>query len=120
MITAIIHGNILGTPEKLLTKYDKIYARAKLRVVSDGIGDFVNVVCFEEALCSVLLALTDGDSVALSGTLKVKAYVDKTCTPRASIDMVVRAIMTPYQVIDKLDAIATMEQGYFHDDGKID
>ncbi len=116
MISAIVHGTIVGTPEQLTTKYDKPYARAKLRVISDAVGDFVSIVCFDEAPCIALLALTDGDTVAVSGTLKAKPYVDKMMEPRSGLDMVVRSIMTPYQVIDKMEFIQKMEQAPYHDD----
>lgn len=110
MISAIIHATIVGKPEQLNTKHGKPYARAKLRTIHENMGDFVSAVCFDENLYQTLLALNDGDSVALSGKLTAKAYVDKTVTPRVSFDMVVYSIMTPYQALDRMNLLFSIDE----------
>lgn len=50
---------------------------------------------------NTLLALADGDSVALTGTLTPKVWLDKRGEARPALDMVAHAALTPYQVIRK-------------------
>jgi len=56
----------------------------------------VNVITFVESVVTVLLALHDGDSVALSGELTPKVWVDQRGTPRPGLDLVAHAVTTPY------------------------
>lgn len=80
---------------------------AKVRAAGgDGEALFVNVVAFSESAQTALLALDDGDSVALAGTLTPKAGVDKEGQPRPALDMVVHACLSPYHVTRKRDAVA--------------
>ena len=79
-----------------------------VRAVSgDGESLFVNVIAFDEGPCAALLALDDGDSVALAGSLTPKAWLDREGQPRAAVDMVASQVLTTYQVKRKREAVTT-------------
>jgi single-stranded DNA-binding protein len=67
---------------------------------------FVNVVAFSESAQAALLALGDGDAVALAGTLTPKAWVDREGQARPALDMVAAQVLTAYQVKRKREAAA--------------
>lgn len=73
--------------------------------MADGDTLFVSVIAFDGKVCDSLLALDDGDSVSLSGTLTPKVWVDKHGTAKASADMVAHAVLTPYHVTRKRRAV---------------
>ena len=59
-----------------------------------------------EETMRALLALGDGESVALSGELTPKVWTGKEGTARPSLDMVAHAVVTPYHVTRKRQAVA--------------
>ena len=70
MIDALIAGKLYGTVSQRTTKTGNPFATAKVRVTTvTGEGLFVNVIAFADAAVGALLALSDGDSVAISGEL---------------------------------------------------
>jgi single-stranded DNA-binding protein len=76
--------------------------RAALR---DGATVFVNCIAFAEDAVTALLALLDGDSVALAGELTPKVYQPQTGEPRPSLDLLVHAVLTQYHVARKRKAV---------------
>lgn len=77
MIDALISGKVYGQPTERTSKAGKPLAVAKVRAAGgDGESLFVNVIAFDAAPCTALLALEDGDSVALAGTLTPKVWTD--------------------------------------------
>jgi hypothetical protein len=82
MIDALIAGRIHGRPTARNGNSGKSFAVAKVRVSTrDGEAHFVNVIAFAEAPIRALLALSEGDSVALSGELTPKFGRTKTEIP---------------------------------------
>jgi hypothetical protein len=70
MIDALIAGRIYGAPVARTTKGSRPYATCKVRVsTANGKAIFVSVVAFSAPTVTALLALSDGDSAALAGTL---------------------------------------------------
>lgn len=64
----------------------------------DGDSLFVSVIMFGDA-AKPFMALSDGDTVALAGSLAPKAWTDKvTDEPRAALDMQVQQVLSPYQL----------------------
>ncbi len=106
MIDAILSGRLYGTPaEKTSGKTGKRFVTAKVRVAAgDGESLFVNVIAFDDRVCSGLLALAEGDSVALSGALTPKAWTDRNGQARPALDMVAAQVMTAYTVSHKRKA----------------
>lgn len=111
MIDGLINGKIYGTPAKRLSKTGNTFATCKIRIPtgSEGGGVFGNVIAFDNQAVKTLLALTDGDSVALSGTVTVSAYLDKTGEPKPSVDITAQNVMTAYHVRHKRLAVQSNE-----------
>lgn len=106
MIDALIAGRIHGKPGQRTSSNGNPFATAKLRVsVRTGETYFVNVIAFAEQAISALLALSDGDSVALAGELTPKVYTPANGDPRASLDLLTHAVLTEYHVIRRRQAM---------------
>ena len=106
MIDALIAGRVYGQPTARTGKNGKSFAVAKVRAAAgDGESLFVSVICFDEAPCNALLALSDGDSVALSGTLTPKVWTDKEGNTRPALDLVAHQVLTSYHVTRKRAAV---------------
>ncbi|WP_345797164.1 single-stranded DNA-binding protein [Castellaniella sp. MT123] len=111
MIDALIQGKLYGTPKTGIGKNSNPYTTALLRVATAA-GDMLmcSVICFDEAAQCVLQALGDGDSVAVTGTLTPKVYQAKDGTSRPALDLVAQAVMTPYQVTRKRQAVEQIHE----------
>jgi len=72
---------------------------------ADGESLFVNVIAFADDVRAALLALDDGDSIALSGALTPKVWTDKNDEARPALDMVAHAVLTAYHVKRKRQAV---------------
>ncbi len=102
MIDGLIAGKLYGQPAERMGKSGKPFAVAKVRCAAgDGESLFINVICFDAAPCTALLALNEGDSIALAGTLTPKVWTDKQGIARPSMDMVAHAVLTAYHVTKK-------------------
>ena len=108
MIDALISGKLHGKATERTSKAGKPYALAKVRAsTGDGEALFVNVIAFDTAPCTALLALGDGDAVALVGTLTPKAWLDREGQPRAAVDVVAAQVLSAYHVRRKREAVTT-------------
>jgi hypothetical protein len=97
MIDGLIAGKLLGDPEQRLGKGESRYVVVKVRAqAGDGEHLIVNVIAFETACCGDLLALRDGDSVALSGNLTPKAWTDKQGNVKPALDLVAQRVLSAY------------------------
>ena len=97
MIEAIITGKLHQRAEERTSKGGRPFVTAKVRAaVGEAEGVFVNVVAFSESACAALLALEAGDSLALAGTLKPSAWIDRDGNARPSLDLVAAQVMTLY------------------------
>jgi single-stranded DNA-binding protein len=102
MIDALIAGKLYGKPRQLTAKNGNPYATAKVRAAAgDGESLFVNVIAFNGGACVALLALDDGEPVALSGSLTPKVWTDREGQPRPALDMVAHQVLTTYHVTRK-------------------
>lgn len=99
MIDALIAGTVYGKPQERTGKNGRPFVTCKLRA-ADGAGEshFINAVCFSDDACAALLALSDGESVALAGTLTPKPWADKTGAPRVGLDLLAHAVLSAYNV----------------------
>jgi single-stranded DNA-binding protein len=106
MIDALVAGKLYGTAAVREAKNGSRFATAKVRVTTvTGEGLFVNVIAFAAPAVESLLALADGDSVALSGELTPKVWMDKNGDARPSLDLVAHAVLTAYHVTRKRQAV---------------
>lgn len=99
MIDALIAGRLYGSPKEGTGKTGESYTTAKVKAAA-GNGDMLlcSVIAFDEKVQAALLALYDGDSVALSGSLTPKVFQDKAGDYRPAIDLVCHSVLTPYDV----------------------
>jgi hypothetical protein len=73
MIDALIAGRLYGAPQQRTAKTGKAFVTGKLRVsVANGETAFISFICFAPPAVAAILALQDGDSVALRGELSVR------------------------------------------------
>jgi len=106
VIDAIVAGRVFGKPAARSAKNGSRFVTAKVRLPTRGCKSrFVNVVTFSQSAGGALLALGDGDSVALVGELAAKAYADKAGAPQPSLDLLAQQVLTPLQVQRKRQAM---------------
>lgn len=117
VIACLISGRLFGTPVERTSKAGRRFATGKLRVaVADGESVFVSLVAFSGHVVTALLALTDGDSVALAGELKATAFTDKDGAARPSLDLVAHQVLTAYAVGKKRKAVSQRDSALRPDD----
>ncbi len=99
MIDALIAGNLFSDPKQGLGKNDSPYTTVAVRA-ADSNGDqmICNVIAFRQAARAALNALREGDSVALSGTLSPKVYLNREGEYKPGLDVVCHAVLTPYHI----------------------
>ncbi|AJZ74807.1 single-stranded DNA-binding protein [Pandoraea apista] len=104
MIDGLIGGKLYGKAAQRTGQNGHPFVTAKVRATGgDGDGDaiFVNVIAFSETAINALLALEDGDSVSISGSLTPKVWTDRNGETHPALDMVATLVMTAYQVKHK-------------------
>jgi hypothetical protein len=111
VIDALLQGRLYGVPAERTDKHGKRYVTCKVRVSTrDGLAVFVNVIAFASPAVRALLALTDGDAVALAGELTPDAYAAKDGTVRPSLDLLAHAVLTEYHVARKRHAVRAADR----------
>lgn len=97
MIDALIAGRLYGQAEERTGQSESVFVTCKVRVATDD-GDtvFCNVIAFDDGVRHALLALDDGDSVALSGALTPKVWTDRQGNTRPALDLIAHAVLTAY------------------------
>lgn len=103
MIDGLIAGKIIGQPKEGQGR-NGTYVTARLRVATDGDALFVSVIAFSRTVGAQLMALNDGDSAAISGSLTPKVWQSNE-GPRPALDMIAHGVMTPYHVTRKRKAV---------------
>ena len=106
MIDALITGKLFKQPERKTSKNGKAFVIAMLRVMQqDGGMVFAKLVAFDAVVCGKMMALHEGESVSVAGSLALSAYADKEGNSRPGMDMVVHDLLTVYHVRRKRDAM---------------
>ena len=109
MIDALISGKLYGAPQQRTAKTGKPFAVAKVRTAiagGDGESLFISVIAFDDAAVTALLALGDGDTVALAGELTPKVWTDKQGVAKPALDLVAHQVLSAYHVQRKRKVIA--------------
>jgi single-stranded DNA-binding protein len=107
MIDALITGRLYGAPRERGAKNGATYTTLNVRVSGDdGESMFVNVVAFDSGIQQALLALDEGDSVSLTGSIAVNVWTDKGGLARPSIRMTAHSLTTAYHVKRKRKAMS--------------
>ncbi len=95
MIDGLIAGRIYGSPKTGVGKNGSAYVTAKVKASgADGHPVLVNVITFSESAGQALMTLSDGESVALSGSLTAKVWTDREGVVRPALDMQAHAVLT--------------------------
>ncbi|MBC8739025.1 single-stranded DNA-binding protein [Paraburkholderia sp. UCT31] len=108
MIDALVSGRLHGKPQQRTASNGsgKTFVTATLRCgTGDGEAQFVNVICFADTAKVALLALGDGDSIALCGSLSVGVWTPAQGEPRAQVRLTATAVLSPYHVTKRRAAV---------------
>ncbi len=108
MIDVLVQGRLHRAAQQRTSKTGSPFVTATVRVpTKDGTSIFVSVIAFSESAVTALLALEDGDAVALAGELTPKVYTPRDGgEPRPSLDLLAHAVLSPYHVKRRREAIA--------------
>jgi single-stranded DNA-binding protein len=111
MIEGLIAGKLVGVAETREGKNGSSFALAKVKAsAGDGESLIVNVIAFAAEASAALMALDDGDALALSGALTPKVWTDKQGNTRPALDMIATQVLSAYHVNRK-----RMEHGFSAD-----
>jgi hypothetical protein len=111
MIDGLVSGKLYGSATSRTGASGKAFVTAKVRAAAgDGESLFVNVIAFSTTAGEALLALGDGDSVALVGTLTPKAWVDRAGEAKPALDLVAHAVLSAYDVKRRRAAVQATRQ----------
>lgn len=94
IIEALVSGKLHVQPAQKIAKTGKPFVFEKVRVHVSDADVFVIVIAFSQAACEALLALGDGDAVALAGSLTPKASTDREGIARPALDLVASQVLT--------------------------
>ncbi|HTI16472.1 MAG TPA: single-stranded DNA-binding protein [Trinickia sp.] len=107
MIDGLIAGRLYGEAQIRTGQNGKRYVTCKVRATAgDGETLFVNVIAFDDDLQTALLALSDADSVTLTGALTPKVWTDKNGLVKPALDMVAHGLLTAYHVRRKQQTVS--------------
>lgn len=100
MIDALISGRMYGSAKQGTGKTGNTYTTAKVKAAAAGNSETLlcSIIAFDDKAQAALLALDDGDSVAVSGALTPKVWTDKAGDTRPTLDLVCHAVLTAYHV----------------------
>ena len=99
MIEGLISGTLMGLAEERQGKNDSAFVLAKVKAQpGEGESLIVNVIAFAAEARAALLALDEGDTVAVSGALTPKVWTDKQGNTRPALDLVASQVLSVYHV----------------------
>lgn len=105
MIDALLIGNLAANPEARTSSNGNRYCTARVWVTT-GAEDRLSVIviAFDADTVTGLLALAK-EIVALAGELTPKVWTDRDGNAKPSADMKAHALLTPYHVTRKRQAM---------------
>ena len=104
-ITALIAGKLIADPDVRTGASGKPFTTARLAAGTDDDSVLCSVIAFGTA-GQQLAVLGKGDSLAITGRTKPKAWTDREGQPRAGLDVVADQVLTAYHVRRKRQAMA--------------
>jgi len=117
MIEGLIAGKLVGVTETRQGKNGSSFALAKVKAsAGDGESLIVNVIAFAAEASAALMALDDGDALALSGALTPKVWTDKQGNTRPALDMIATQVLSAYHVNRKRAELGFCAAGHESDD----
>lgn len=107
MIDALLTGRLAAAPEARTASNGNRYATARVIVATGGDERLsVSVIAFNADTVAGLLALAKDETVSLAGELTPKVWTDKDGHAKPTADMKAHALLTPYHVQRKRQAMA--------------
>ncbi len=95
MIDALVAGRLMGEASRRVDKTGRGFVVARVLARNRADEEFiVNVIAFDDAAGSALLALADGDALSLAGALTPKVWTDKQGVVRPSLDLIAARVLT--------------------------
>ena len=103
MFDGLLGGKIYGQPAQRTGQSGKAFTVAKLRVpVGDGESMFASLIAFDSKAQAGLLALSEGDSATVAGSVTVKVWTGhQDGVPRPAVDVVVQQVLSVYAIKKK-------------------
>ena len=84
----------MGDASRRVDKSGRTFVVARVLARNRADEEFiVNVIAFDAAPCADLLALADGDAIALAGALTPKVWTDKQGIARPSLDLIAQRVL---------------------------
>lgn len=112
MIDGLVAGSLMGDASRRVDKMGRSYTVARVLARNRDDEEFiVNVIAFDAASCAALLALGDGESLSLAGSLTPKVWTDKQGNARPSLDMVATRVLTAHHASPQQTAPETPDHG---------
>ena len=111
MIEGLIAGTLVGLAETRQGKNGTSFALAKVKATAgDGESLIVNVIAFTTEASAALMALDDGDAIALTGALTPKVWTDKQGNTRPALDLVASSVLTVFHANQKRTDVVMPDQ----------
>lgn len=113
MIESLILGKLHGKPVQRMSKAGKPYTTARLRVSAGGEGEsqFVGVTAFSDAVQATLLALGEGDALAVAGTMSIKTWVNREGVAVPDVSIIAAQVLSVYHLKRKRQAVQGEDGG---------
>jgi single-stranded DNA-binding protein len=113
MIDGLVTGKLHGKPQQRRASNGggRVYVTATVRCAGgEGEAVFVNAVAFSDSAKAALLALEDGDPVALCGSLSVGIWQPEQGAARPQVRLTVTGLLSPYHVTKRRAAVQQARQ----------
>jgi single-stranded DNA-binding protein len=106
MIESLISGKLHGNPQQRISKTGKPFVTAKMRVsTGEEQAQFVNVTAFSDSVQGALLALGEGDAVAVAGTMSIKTWVNREGATVPDVSIIAAQVLSVYHLKRKRQAV---------------
>lgn len=109
MIDGLLGGRLFAKPIQRASASGKSYVVCKVIATdAENASHFVSVVTFNEGAMDTLLALDQGDTVTMSGELKISLWSPPAGgEPRLNVGLTCHSLITTYHVQRKRQSVAT-------------
>jgi len=104
-ITTLITGRLIADPERRTSASGKSFTTARLSAGTDDESVLCSVIAFGTT-AEQLAVLGRGDTLAITGRAKPKAWTDREGALKAGLDVVVDQVLTAYHLKRKRAAMA--------------
>lgn len=112
MIAVLIQGRLNATPVARTSSRGNKFATALIRATADdGTTTWVSVIAFSEDAVEGLLALREGDSVAVAGEASLHTFETSSGETRAQLRVTATRCLSVHQAKRQRKAAAAASEG---------